>query len=66
VCLEYSFCSKRLIAPIAPKTAHVFGHMVSERILVRHNPVADSAGGVAQVDLIVSNAVWSRAVRLVA
>jgi len=51
-----------LIAPLAPNAAQVFGNVVFERILVRHDPVADSAGGVAQVNVIVSHAVFSRAV----
>jgi hypothetical protein len=54
------------MAPIAPNTAHVFGHVGPERTLVRHNLVADSAGRLAQVNLIVIVAASSLAVRLVA
>jgi hypothetical protein len=63
---EHGFCCKSLIAPLAPNTAHVFGHVISERALVRHNLTADAAGRQAQVNLIVSVAACSRAVRLVA
>jgi hypothetical protein len=51
---------------MAPNIAHVFGNVVFERFLVRQNLVADAAGRVAQVDLKVTHAVLSRAVRLVA
>jgi hypothetical protein len=44
----------------------VFGHVVFERNLVRHNLTADAVGRVAQVDLIVLFAVFSRAVRFLA
>jgi hypothetical protein len=40
--------------------------MGSKRFLVRQNLVADPAGRVAQVNVIVSAAVCSRAVRFVA
>jgi hypothetical protein len=54
------------MAPFAPNTAQVFCHMGSKRFLVRQNLVADPAGCVAQVDVIVIVAVCSRAVRFVA
>jgi hypothetical protein len=44
----------------------VFSHVGSERFLVGQNLVANSASGVAQVNVIVSVAACSRAVRLVA
>ena len=47
VSVEFSFWNKRLIAPMAPNNAHVFGHVVFERFLVRQNLVADAAGRVA-------------------
>jgi hypothetical protein len=60
------FRSKRLITPLAPNAAHVFGHVPSERSLVRQNLVADAADRVAQVKLIVIFAASMSAVRLVA
>jgi hypothetical protein len=63
---EQTFRCKRLIALIAPKTAQVFGHVLSERILVRQNLVADAAGSATQMNLIVGVAAWSMLVRLVA
>jgi len=63
---KHSFGCKGPIAPIAANTAHVFGHVPSERTLVRQNLVADSAGGVAKVNVTVLDAGWSSFVRLLA
>jgi hypothetical protein len=63
---KHSFSCKSAIAPMAPNTAHVFGHVGFERIFVRQDLVAETAGRVAQVNVIVRVAACSRAVRLVA
>jgi hypothetical protein len=55
-----------VLAPIALNAAQVFCHVVSERFRVTHNLVADIAGRVAKMYLIVIVAASSRGVRLVA
>ena len=62
---EHSFRHKSLLAPIALNTAQVFGHVVSERLRVAHDLVADIAGRLAKMHRIVIVAASSRGVRLV-
>jgi hypothetical protein len=64
--IESADANKRLVTPITPNAAPVFRHVGFERILVRQNLVAETAGGAAQVNVIVGAAAFSMFVRLVA
>jgi len=54
------------MASLALNTAQVLRNVGFERFLVGQNLVADAAGRVAKVNVIVIVAVYSRTVRLVA
>jgi len=66
VSLEHGFARVRLIAPFAANTSQVFGHVPGKAKRVGQNAVADAAGRVAQVKLIVVNAAFAHAERLLA
>jgi hypothetical protein len=66
VSVEFGVVYKSVFAHVAPNTAAVFGHVVIERLLVAQNLFADSARGVAQVDLKVLQAARTVQVRLLA